>query len=374
MRFTEVVVRGKPGSINSPQLDKPLHKLSIGGQEGWSRQFDEVEKLILEMTLDNGVVGIGEFYRGHDWPVVRSIAGMLVGRSLDTLPLQALPIARCREYDGFECAIWDAFARSFHLRVVDLLGGAVQDRIKVGAWTGHRLRDEIGDIAAGFAGQGYTSLKFKCDLEDDVAGWCEEVRRAAPDMQIILDPNERWENMANVKRLLPRLQAVGNILCLEDPLPRWMLGEYARLRQMTDIPIFMHVSLPYVSHGQRPHDAINALQHGAVDGFNFNGGLAAFQRLDHIAATAGLNCWHGSELDLGILEAMYLHSIAAAPSCTLPSDVFGRMVREHDLLRQPLRIEAPWAYLPDGPGLGVELDQLALNNHRCSTWLLEVPK
>jgi muconate cycloisomerase len=143
-----------------------------------------------------------------------------------------------------------------------------------------------------------------------------------------------------------------------------MLQDMAQLRQYSPIPIVLHVSLPYVVHGQRPHDAVNALSHGAVDGFNFNCGLANFQRLDHIASTANLSCWHGSELDLGVLEAMYLHSCSAAQSCRWPSDIFGRLVRSHDLLTEPLKIEPPWARLPDGPGLGVELDANAVRSHQ----------
>jgi muconate cycloisomerase len=42
-----------------------------------------------------------------------------------------------------------------------------------------------------------------------------------------------------------------------------------------------------------------------------------------------------------------------------PSDIFGRLIRSHDLLRRPLRIEPPYAFLPEGAGLGVELDDAA---------------
>jgi muconate cycloisomerase len=77
-----------------------------------------------------------------------------------------------------------------------------------------------------------------------------------------------------------------------------------------------------------------------------------------------LPCWHGSEIDLGVLEAMYLHQCAAAPSCTWPSDVFGRLIREHDLLTKPLEMRPPFAALPAGPGLGVELDRDAIRHYQ----------
>ena len=122
--------------------------------------------------------------------------------------------------------------------------------------------------------------------------------------------------------------------------------------------------MPYIQHGQRINNAIDALQKEAVDGFNFNCGLADFQRLDHVASAAGVSCWHGSEVDLGILEAMYVHSAAAAKSCVWPSDIFGRMIRSHDLLKEPLEFNPPFVALPKGLGLGIKPDEKAINDHQ----------
>jgi muconate cycloisomerase len=361
---TEVVVPARPGTINSPGIDQPLHKLPVSGRASWSVQFDELPKCVIELFLDDGTVGLGELYRDHDWRVVENVSKRLVGMALEELIRQKLPIAHCREYDGFECAIWDAFAKQHGLPLVDLLGGQVQTTVRVGAWSGHRKLDDIKPLAARFAEAGYDCIKFKCDLEDDVVGWCRLIAEQAPRMQVILDPNERWDTPAETRRRIDGLSDVGNVLCLEDPIPRWMLDEYARLRQFSAIPIVLHVSLPYIYHGQRVHDAVRALQLSAVDGFNFNGGLVGFQQLDRIAWAAGLPCWHGSEIDLGILEAMYLHQCAAAPSCTWPSDIFGRLIREHDLLTQPLDLKPPVATVPRGLGLGIELDRDALRHYQ----------
>ena len=361
---TEVIVPAQPGAIESEGMNKPLHKLPVGAQKGWSAQFDQLPKLILKMELDNGIVGWGELYRGHQWPVVDEMVAMLLGQDIRSLCLQDLPFAYSREYDGFECAIWDAYAKVHDLRVVDLLGGPVRNRVKIGAWSSHRQLDEIGPLAKKFADQGYDCLKFKCDLDDNVAGWCQAIQEASPGMQVILDPNERWHFSGEVRQRLDSLRKLGNVLCLEDPLPRWMLHEYAYLRNFSSVPIVLHVSLPYVLHGQRIEDMIKALKADAVDGFNLNAGLADFQRLDHVATAAGLPCWHGSEVDLGILEAMYVHSAAAAKSCIWPSDIFGRLIRSHDLLKEPLDRQPPFITLPNGPGLGVEPDEEAIQQYQ----------
>jgi muconate cycloisomerase len=361
--FTEVRVPAHPGVINSSALDKPLHMLPVGAKPSWSVQFDQLPKLILRLEFSNGVTGLGEFYRDHRWSTVQATSESLLGVDLGTLTLRDLPLPLTREYDGFECAIWDAFAKSLGLPLFKLLGGRAREKVAVSAWSSHRTANEIGPWVRRYQDLGHRWMKFKVDLEDDPAAWSAACADHAPDIKIIYDPNQRWENTGYVKPIIRDLEKIGNTLLLEDPIPKWMLLEYAQLRWFSSIPIVQHVSLPYVYQGQRVHDVINLLQHNAVDGFNFNGGLAKFQQMDSIASAANLCSMHGSEVDLGILEAMYLHQAVAARSCTWPSDIFGRMIREHDLLETPLRIEPPFAYAPDGPGLGITLDQAALDRY-----------
>ena len=61
---------------------------------------------------------------------------------------------------------------------------------------------------------------------------------------------------------------------------------------------------------------------------------------------------------------MYVHSAAAAKSCIWPSDIFGRNIREHDLLMEPLKMDAPFVHLPKGLGLGVEPDMNAIEKYK----------
>ncbi|PSJ39134.1 mandelate racemase [Sphingomonas deserti] len=361
--FHEVVVPAKPGMINSDGLAKPLHMLPVAGQAAWSVQFDELPKLVMRMTLSNGIVALGEFYRDHDWARIEAICRGLLGTDIGALSLQALPLPLVREFDGFELAIWDGWAKTLGVPLYALLGGRVRDRVLCDAWSSHRTLDEVGPWVRAYQDQGYTSIKLKADLEDDAVGLCERVAAHAPGMKVIFDPNQRWENMASVKPLIRGLEKVGNVLLLEDPIPKWMIPDYADLCRFSSIPIVQHVALPYIYQGQRVHDIIALIQQRAADGFNFNAGLAKFAQLNAIAEAANLYCFHGSEVDLGILEAMYLHQAVAAKSCIWPSDIFGRMIREHDLLATPLRFEPPYAFVPEGPGLGVELDPAAIERY-----------
>jgi len=366
MHFHEVKVPANPGVVNSKGLDKPLHMLPVGGKAAWSVQFDELPKLVMRMELNDGSVAFGEFYRDHNWSTIESIARNLIGMSLMDLVLQDLPMPLCREYDGFEVAIWDAQAKHLGVPLYALLGGKLRDKVKVGAWSSHRTLEEIGPYAKSFWDRGFDNIKLKSDLDDDVVGWCKSIKDHAPEMTVTLDPNQRWETAGQARSRLAGLAEVGNVIAIEDPIPRWQLDEYKSLRQFSPIPIYLHVSLPYIYQGQRPFEAVNALQHFAVDGFNFNGSIAKFMKLATVAEIANLPCWHGSECDLGILEASYLHKAAASKTCIMPSDIFGRLIRSHDLLETPLNIQAPYAKVPTGAGLGVELDISAVKRYQIS--------
>ncbi len=370
-KFTEVIVPANPNTINSEGVYKPLHMLPVTskGSDRWSVQFDELPKLIVELELENGIVGLGEFYRDHNKEVILQLANNLLGVDITQLSLQELPIGLFREHDGFECAIWDAYAKLKEMPLVNLLGGAVQEKVKVGAWSSYRKLGEMGAVARKFQQQGFDCIKLKAGLQDPVIEWAQEIKEAAPGMDIIYDPNQRWENLGEVKAILRGLEAVGNVIILEDPMPFWMMQDYHDLRNFSSIRIVRHVSLPYIYQGQRPYDIINFLQHRAADGFNFNGGLQQFRNLSAVANNANMYCWHGSEVDLGILEAMYVHQSIAAKSCIWPSDIFGRLIRSHDLLTTPLKIENSYVELPqDGHGLGVKLDRNALDKFQVASY------
>lgn len=171
----DLIVPTHEGVVESKGIDKPLHN---GASKGWSVQFDELHKIILKMELSNGVIGWGELYRNHNWKVVEEIIQVLLKKDIRDLSLQELPFVFCREYDGFECAIYDAYAKAHKMRVVDLLGGTVIEKVKVGAWSSHRRLDEIGNLAKKYSDLGYDCIKFKTDLSDDVVGWCSNIKDA----------------------------------------------------------------------------------------------------------------------------------------------------------------------------------------------------
>jgi muconate cycloisomerase len=264
--------------------------------------------------------------------------------------------------------------RTRGLPLYELLGGKYRDTVDAGYWTGHRTTEDAARKAREGQKKGFGCIKFKCAHTDPVVEWCEAIREACgPDFRIILDPNQRFENLATARRLAGELAAVGNVLCLEDPIARWDLESLALLRRCISIPIALHLAIPYSEMGyQHPTDILRALRLDACDYFNFNGGIFPVKRLATFAEAAQKPFWHGSEVDLGILEASYVHKCAACEAATLPSDIFGELVRSDDLIVEPLRFDGGKVRVPHGSGLGVELDRDALDRHRTNRWELSL--
>jgi muconate cycloisomerase len=120
------------------------------------------------------------------------------------------------------------------------------------------------------------------------------------------------------------------------------------------------MDIPLALHLERPDDVLEAIRLGAADIFNLRGTMTTVNQLGYMAEIAGMAIWRGSGLDLGILDASYAHVCAATPSCTLGSDIIGQFMREDDLITEPLVYEAGHVLVPQGPGLGVQLDLDAL--------------
>jgi muconate cycloisomerase len=118
-------------------------------------------------------------------------------------------------------------------------------------------------------------------------------------------------------------------------------------------------------------DAWGVLRAHAVDVVSIypgkNSGIAGSIEIAHLAQAAGIPCHVGSNLELGIGSAAMLHLAAATTnidSSTYPADILGPHYHEADLLTEPLSLFPDGAVVPDGPGLGVAIDEEQLRRFR----------
>lgn len=346
----KVVVPIPPDAINSPEYDEKDEDLAT---------FCRTPKHIIRVhTDDSGIVGIGETGRGCPEGQVDSAIAELTGKEVERIDLHALPIGYSAAYGAFEMALFDIVGKQLGVTAARLLGAQVRDRVLVDYWTARRTPEDLARKAKEGKGLGFHSIKIKCALEDPNVERLQAVADAVgTDFKVTVDPNCRFYLPCHAISLADALGELRQIVTVfEDPVPKDNLDWYVLLRQKLQVPVALHIG-----SGKAVFEAV---KRGAVDMLNISpGSMVDFVKQCYIAEQAGVPVWHGSGVDLGIMDMSYVQACAAAPAATLPSDIVGNFVREDDLIVEPIDIEDGYAKVPDKPGLGVELDEKAVEKY-----------
>jgi len=337
-----VVVPMQEDIINSPEFSPDA--LS---------EFPKIPKFILKVHTDSGIVGIGETSRGLEEPQVRGNADWLVGKNLLDCNLARLELPSKSSYSGFEMALYDAVGKAFGWPVYRLLGGLAHRQVLVNYWCGRKNPTDIQRVAKRALAGGFKGIKIKGRPGDPVVKAVEAIASVSPALKITVDFNGHHKNAAEFLPIGRGLDAVGNMLVMEDPITKTDLAGYRELRSSLKTPLALHLG--------NPQQMIQAIKGEACSIFNTGPApsMASFLANAYLAGAAGMPVWHGSGHELGILDAAMLHSCAAAPNCTLPSDILSHQ-RVDDLIVKPIEIRSSYAIVPDTPGLGVELDEDAV--------------
>lgn len=336
--------------------------------------------VIVRVHTDAGIVGLGEATISGLWSgetqagtvaAIRDyIEPVLVGRD----PRDITQIRRAMDFiiklnpfakASVEMAMWDIAGKAVGLPVYQLLGGKVRDRvrIKLVVWA----RDVKGSraMAEDHLRLGVSCVKVKVGLdpETDIARVRAVRDVAGSEIPITIDANCGW-TIQQAKHCLRALGDV-NLLFAEQPISPGDPGALAELRRETPAPIMADESVFTLQ------DAWLLSLHRAADILSVypgkHGGIAATAEIVAIAKAAGLRCTIGSNLELGIGTAAMLHVAAAFPEIDtehFPADTIGPFYHDADLITQPLDLGPPDARIPEGPGLGVTLDEDQLKRWR----------
>ncbi len=336
--------------------------------------------VIVKVHTDAGIVGLGEATISGLWSgetqagTVAAIAEYIAPQLVGTDPRNITAARRAMDFviklnpftkAAVEMALWDIAGKAVGLPVYQLLGGKVRDRvrIKLVVWA----RDVAGSraMAEGHLKLGVSCVKVKTGLdpESDIARVRAVREVAGPNIPLTIDSNCGW-TIQQAKYCLRQLADV-NLLLAEQPIPPGDPAAMAELRRDTPAPIMADESVFTLQ------DAWLLTLHRAADIFSIypgkHGGIAATAEIIAVAKAAGLRCTIGSNLELGIGTAAMLHVAAAFPEVdtdAFPADTIGPFYHEADLLTQPLDLGPPYAMVPTGPGLGVELDEAQLKRWR----------
>ncbi|HWV35624.1 MAG TPA: mandelate racemase/muconate lactonizing enzyme family protein [Thermomicrobiales bacterium] len=334
---------------------------------------------VYRVHTDEGITGIGASRGNPD--VVRDIVSpLLTGRDPSFIePIvrtvinaaggyAAIPIA-C----GIEMALWDLTGKVAGLPL-SKLWGAHTDRVKAYAsMVEVRTPEERADDALRLLDRGYRAIKLRLHsdtLREDIAQ-VEAVRKAVGDrMEIMVDANQAqepgtpgaersafwgYDRALATARELFQLQ----VTWLEEPLPRYDFDNLRRLTAATDLPIAggeNNIGL-HEFRALTDQECYDVLQPDAL----VCGGMSMLRKVAAYAEMHGrpVAPHHGGN---GFGVATHLHlsaSLANSPWIELLQDPPAMEAAEFQgLISTPLVPDADgYVHVPQGPGLGVELNE-----------------
>ena len=261
---------------------------------------------------------------------------------------------------GIEMALWDIVGKALNTPVYNLLGGKVRERIPLSYSVPFGTPEQMAAFAAKRVEAGHRTIKVKVGSEDgvrDIAA-VKAIRAAiGPDVRLRVDGNMGWPTAKHAIRMIQEMEPSG-IELVEQPLPAHDLDGMAEVRRSIGAPLMADESI------RDPRSAMEVIRRGAADIANVYvteaGGLLNAMRIFAMCEVAGMPCMIGSMPEFGIGTAAQIHLGVAMTNLGPDSDACGVLYHEEDLLAKPLRIEDGFSYPPDGPGLGVAIDNAVL--------------
>jgi len=333
-------------------------------------------RTIVQVYTDEGLVGLGEIGGGGE-SAVTTIEGLkpyLLGH--DPVQTEALrwkianPTAslynnRTQLLAALEFACLDIAGQATGLRVCDLLGGTLRERVPFASYLFYRYLDPV----TGHGGEerpeelvahardlkerfGFRTHKLKGGVfppAHDVAV-LRALADAFPGDGVRLDPNATWsvEESIHVARQIADL----NNDYLEDPT--WGLEGMARVREKIDIPTATNTVV--VNFEQ----LAACIRLRAVDVIlldtQFWGGIRQTQKAAQICETFQWGVSVHSSGELGIALASMLHLGVVLPNLRFAADAHYHHLRDDVITGGLMRYEDGAIAVPEGPGLGVQLD------------------
>lgn len=257
---------------------------------------------------------------------------------------------------GLELAVLDASLRRDGISFGAHLG-VTRDRVPSGVSVGiQRDPAALIDVVGGYLDEGYARIKIKIkpgrDVDDTAA-----VREAFGAIALQVDANSAYTLAdADVLAELDRF----DLLLIEQPLQEDDLVDHATLAARLRTPVCLDESI--VSRKA----AVDALALGSASVINIKagrvGGYLEAVAIHDLCRAAGIPVWCGGMLETGIWRAANA-ALAALPGFTLPGDVSAsNRFYARDIVCDPIVLEDGHVRVPTGPGLGIDIDPVALDD------------
>jgi muconate cycloisomerase len=363
---TEIVERIRLFLIESPI--KMTRLQGVGNVKG------TVKRVLLELTASDGTVGWGEAapweaFTGTPEAAFAAVdvylRPVLIGRPIrrirETMALlDKTLVGHAEAKVAIETALFDILGKQTGLSVADLLGGRVRDTIPLSFSIADPDFAADLDRMRTMVAAGNVIYKVKTGVKphrEDLAH-LETMRAEFGDsIDLRLDYNQALQPFGAIKILrdVDRFRPT----FIEQPVPRPHLAAMASFAAALDTPILADESC------FDAQDLVEIVRLQAADAISVKlmkcGGLLKAQSLMAIADTAGLPGYGGTLWEGGIGLAAGTHLIAATPGISLGCEFY---MPYHVLTEDVLELRIPHrdghVVVPDGPGLGITVSDVAI--------------
>ncbi|MGI6368123.1 MAG: mandelate racemase/muconate lactonizing enzyme family protein [Anaerolineae bacterium] len=346
--------------------------------------------LFVKLTTDDGLVGWGECYTQLDRDMaierhVLELARYVEGQSpfqikhftstvyRDFAGLRGSMDLFCAQA-GIEQAMWDLAGKALNTPVYKLLGGACRDRIRVyanGWYGGAGSPEAYAEMAVATVARGFTALKFdpfpgpwrqyvSREGEQAFVANVRAVREAVgPDIDLLIEGHRRLAPMHAI-RLAREIAPLG-IYWYEEPVPVNNVAALAEVRRAAPMPIVTGETL--YSKG----DFVPVFEQRAVDIINPDvcscGGILELKEIAAMAEPYYVAVSPHNYNSTAIGLAATVHAAATMPNFIITEYFENFAATSAEIATNVLLPEQSYIPLPDRPGLGVDLDEAALQEY-----------
>jgi muconate cycloisomerase len=265
---------------------------------------------------------------------------------------------------GVEMACVELAARLMGVSLATYLGGEKLDSVQFNGWIGMLPPAEAAAEAKRWLAAGFRSAKIKVGggVEADSARVAAVREAVGNAMRLRMDANCLYDAKTSLE-LCARVREY-DLQLFEQPAPKDDIAGLARVRREGGIPVMADETID--DH----RSLIAVIKAGAADYVKFGikqaGGILRAARMLATAEAAGIPCviGHGFGLDPSTVAEVML---AASSRNVVPGlECVGPLKVRDTVTKTRLDIGSGSLALPQGPGVGLELDPAKLERYRMS--------
>ncbi len=328
--------------------------MDIRVREAWQRSWflqnrfqTHHEPVLVKLKTDSGLVGIGDSMLSPAG--TKAIADNMVGRS----PWEYLFDDSIR---GLLVPVCDIVGQALELPVSRLFARNPKKRI-IQTWWSQCFKPELMASEAKRAeSAGYKVHKVKARPWEDPIEQAEAICSVvSKDFRVWVDANAWWGSVGRTLFITERLAKLGNYFAVESPIRRELLEGYRQLKGKVGLDVTEHM----------PSDPMPYLREGLLDAIvvGFPMGRTLMQRA-LMAEVTGIPLWVEHSTRCGINQVFQAHQAAAFPGIEYTISVTHML--ENDFVAEPFEMKEGFYEVPAKPGLGITLDEDAVDKYRVS--------